>query len=285
MFDFSLLKFELYIVQFCINTPIRCSSLIWTLSGIELETNNVYWFFVYYTYLKLFSLFFLKMERDKTENNYARHYITADELMWWPHHLPRECIERGMSCVKQADGSWTSGPNSGVRALYMWGKGDNTVSYYNSFVNDCPKSFGSPHTTASKTWNDILGILTLGISSAIVNNIRDIGPNPSELGNYLSEWLGSDGNAGRFGYSGFSNALDAIKNDLDNGNPVITLLARSWDSMHYINVVGVSQNNDIAVLDTDNTLYYYTENDFEDQMDVRSYPFLSDNYVLIHFWR
>ena len=79
----------------------------------------------------------------------------------------------------------------------------------------------------------------------------------------------------------FSNTLNVIKCDLKHNDPVIALL--SWDSIHYINVVGVSAQNDGAVLDTDNSLGYYRMNDFEYQMDVISYSFISDNYVLIRF--
>ena len=88
------------------------------------------------------------------------------------------------------------------------------------------------------------------------------------------------------GSSYFSSALDKIKKNLDNYDPVIALLAFSPTSMHYVNVVAVSENDEIAILDTDNSLYYYSKDDFEDLMDCSSYiphNIFLYNYNLIRF--
>ena len=88
------------------------------------------------------------------------------------------------------------------------------------------------------------------------------------------------------GSSYFTSVLDKIKKDLDNYDPVIALLAFSPTSMHYVNIVAVSENDEIAILDTNNSLYYYSKDDFEDLMDCSSYiphNFFLYNYNLIRF--
>lgn len=57
-------------------------------------------------------------------------------------------------------------------------------------------------------------------------------------------------------------------------------------SMRYVNVVAVSDNDDVTILDTNNSLYYYSKDDFEDLMDCRSYiphNIFLNNYNLIRF--
>lgn len=54
--------------------------------------------------------------------------------------------------------------------------------------------------------------------------------------------------------------------------------------MHYLNVVGVSETGSVAVLDTNQQLYWYTQNEFKDLLDISRYPMPSGTYVLIRFY-
>ena len=87
----------------------------------------------------------------------------------------------------------------------------------------------------------------------------------------------------RYGYGWFRTALADIKSDLEANDPVIALVAWSLTKMHYLNVVGVSADDDVAVLDTDNTLGYFSMSDFKYRMDVSNIYVVSDNYVIIRF--
>ena len=188
--------------------------------------------------------------------------IIMEEVLTWKHHLPKSYLETGTSYQTQ-NLSWECGPNSSGRALQMWAKNTKDFSNYSSFRSQCPKTLGMPQTTTGLVWSGILPIFTLGISK--------VGPTPTALADYISEKLGSDGNAYHRKYSSFDSVLDDIKYDIDIGDPVIALISRSSVEMHYINIVAVNNNDDVAYIDTDNSLGYYTREEFKYLLNCSNY--------------
>ena len=153
----------------------------------------------------------------------------------------------------------------------MWEKNPKDFSDYDSFRVSCPKTFGSPNTKSGKVWNVVAGVLTLGVSALITKKIEDVGPAPGPLAHYITKNIAGIGQAVKYCSSQFDEALDVIKNDLENGDPVIALIAWGPFHMHYVNVVAVSEDDRIAYLDTDNHLKSYSISDFHELMDCSSY--------------
>ena len=152
----------------------------------------------------------------------------------------------------------------------MWEKNPKDFSNYDPFRESCPKTFGPPNTTAGKVWNVVAGVLTLGISALITGNIENVGPTPGSLAAYITKNIAGIGRAVKYRSSHFDKALEVIKNDLSNSDPIIALIAWGPFHMHYVNVVAVS-NDEIAYLDTDNRLKSYSIPDFQALMDCSSY--------------
>ncbi|OHT04574.1 hypothetical protein TRFO_27894 [Tritrichomonas foetus] len=225
------------------------------------------------------------MGRTKNRSNYKRYDINIDELQQWPYHLSKSTLQIGQHYPEQDD-TWDCGPNSSGRALQMWYKNPKDFIDYSWFKNHCPKTLGSPQTPAGKTKQVICGILSFYLSVIVTKSLPDVGPSPRELADYISDNIKGIGRGIFSGKQSFSTILKEIKDDLNAGDPVIALIA--WDpfSMHYVNVVGISDENDIAILDTDNALYYYEESSFADLLDCSSYiphNFYLSNYNLIRF--
>ena len=211
--------------------------------------------------------------------------IGINQVIRWRHHLPKSYLERGMSYEKQP-GSWDCGPNSSARALYMWAKNTRDFSDYDDFRSRCPKTLGTPNTQSGIVWGAIGHFLTLGLSTIITAKLPDVGPTPSALADYVSEKLGIDGNAYHYEYDTIDAVLNAIKNDIDIGDPVIALLSRSSIDMHYINIVAVSDQDDVAYIDTDNSLEYYTRDEFRYLLNCSNYDYYSCSlgvYNIIRF--
>lgn len=53
--------------------------------------------------------------------------------------------------------------------------------------------------------------------------------------------------------------------------------------MHYVNVVGID-NNEVVILNTDNTLEVCSRDNFRELMDLSSYCFISGTYKIIRFY-
>lgn len=221
----------------------------------------------------------------KSKSSHNRYYISAESLQRWKYHLPLYTIERGTRYQRQRD-SWDCGPNSSARALDMWSKISLNFRNYDGFKNNCPKSFGKPQSPSGRVMSNFLGFFTFGLTKVIEEFIPDVGPSPGELSDYITECLCGEGRGIHSGSTYFDTALDEIKRDLDNNDPVIALLATDPTSMHYINVVAVSEDDDVAILDTTNELYYYSRYAFDDLLDCSSYiphNFVLSDYNLIRF--
>lgn len=225
------------------------------------------------------------MGRTKETSNYHKTYVNRKDLDKWKHHLSECTISRGCHYTKQND-SWDCGPNSSARALDMWMKNDIDFRDYGHFKSYCPKLYNSIMDTCTGFWDRIFVAVGFGIANSINNNCTDVGPTPKALAKYITKCLGGKGRGIYSGNYFFDSTLNEIKADLDANDPVIALLSFSPTSMHYVNVVAVSDNDDVAILDTNNSLYYYSKNDFEDLMDCCSYiphNIFLNNYNLIRF--
>ena len=136
-----------------------------------------------------------------------------------------------------------------------------------------------------------LNILTIGLAGLMGETnrvVKSVGPTPGSLANYITKRIQGEGKAIHSQNKYFSDTLNKIKNDLDSNDPVIALIAWSPMRMHYVNVVAVSDEDDIAILDTNNKFYYYTRSDYEELLDRRSYiphNFCLDNYNLIRIYK
>lgn len=228
------------------------------------------------------------MGRVKDYNSYYRTSISIQSLLKWRYHLPESTLISGTNYQKQND-SWDCGPNSAGRALQMWSKIKMDFNDYNKFKSNCPKLIGMPQTTGGKVKLGFFHFLTLGLST-IVTSICEaacpVGPAPGDLAKYITNSIKQEGKGIHSHNELFDSALNKIKDDIKNGDPVIVLIAWAPTRMHYINVVGVSDQDDVAVIDTDNELYYYSRSDFEDLMDCSSYTphkCCLANYNLIRF--
>ena len=176
----------------------------------------------------------------------------------WQRLSSRQILNAQLNIPSQGsdrDREWSCSPNSAARALCIWGYDFDTASY-KEFKSRCPKTFGSPNTTAGRNATAIAGFLTLGIVPLIVCNLPDVGPNPSELAGYITDYLPAGRHASRKTYDSFVACANAIREDIDVGDPVIAFFVFRWDAMHYANVIGVrldSSNANIisfALLDT-----------------------------------
>ena len=139
----------------------------------------------------------------------------------------------------------------------MWDKTKNSNISTDSFIKNCPKTVK-------------------------INENKCVGPTPDMLAKYISKNI--DKTASRNNYYEYDKALNAIKSDLNRGEPVIVLISTGPLSMHYINVVGVSSDDEVAILDTDKLLYWYTKEEFKEIMDMTRYPYISGRFVLIRFY-
>lgn len=130
----------------------------------------------------------------------------------------------------------------------------------------------------------ILSLYTGGFADVVMSLIPDDGPDPGELAWFITSKLSGTGCRACYSTSPwFDDILEWIRTDLEIGDPVIALIAWGPFKMHYINVVAVSDEN-VAYMDTDNEVKYYSIGDFEDLMDCSSYsPHGLDTYNLIRF--
>ncbi|HXW53750.1 MAG TPA: hypothetical protein VEL47_06570, partial [Myxococcota bacterium] len=134
--------------------------------------------------------------------------------------------------------SWGCGPNSGARSLLLLGF--ENIDFDN-FVAACPKSWSL---------------------------FADVGPTPRQLAEYLHKRPGPYIVRAQF-EDYFSDALASIKSSVDNDMPTIVLLIRTTRSMHYVNIIGYNNTEQkIAVMDTDEVIYWLTYDDLKFWMDA-----------------
>lgn len=79
--------------------------------------------------------------------------------------------------------------------------------------------------------------------------------------------------------------MSSIKKCLYNKEPVIALIGWKWDNLHYVNIIGISNQGDVAILDINNTIFYYTKNAFYDLFYLSSYSLVKYAYNLICFYK
>ena len=153
----------------------------------------------------------------------------------------------------------------------MWEKNPRDFSEYSSFRDRCPKTFGMPNTTGGQIGLGLLHLCTFGLAGLVTAAMPDVGPTPSDLARYIRERLSGTGCRACYQTSSsFDVILDWIRTDLAMADPVIALISWGPYTMHYVNVVAVSDEK-VAYLDTDNEVKYYSIGDFEDLMDCSSY--------------
>lgn len=170
--------------------------------------------------------------------------------------------------------------NITIESLLDWkyhlSEGSADFNDYDKFKSSCPKTTGGQTATA----------IMNGAGAIVADKIGSVGPQPDELANFVSKSLNGFGKCEESGKKFFENAMDEIKNDLKNDNPVIALIAWGPLHMHYVNIVAVSEKDDVAVLDTNNSLYYYNIYEFEDLCDCSSYTphkMVLSNFNIIRF--
>lgn len=221
----------------------------------------------------------------KDGSKYTRYTgITIEGLQGWDYHLSLKSLKKGINYPKQYL-KWDCGPNSAGRALHMWEKNPIDFSDYSDFVRYCSETTGTPNSRNCRADSDVIDVLALGIK-IIFELARVDGPTPSMLAGCIAKKLPEGFSAVFEGNSDWSATLEKIKSDLRDNNPVIALIAWEPDKMHYVNVVAVSAQNDIAIIDTDSALYYYSEGELRYLMDCSSYiphKFCLSNYNLIRF--
>ena len=191
-------------------------------------------------------------------------------------HLPLDRIQKALQLQPQAE-SWSCGPNSGYRALIL--KGDKSSDKeLRSFINQCPKSLGTPQTKPGK----ILNVLTGGIASGIGLLKGDVGPTPSSLANYINKH--SNSKVQRFIGKTWDNFWTQLCLDIHHADPAIILVQYGIIDLHYINLIGYNPHNEsVAILDTNNAIEFCSTSQFHDRAKI-TVPYIRGTWNAVRFY-
>ena len=141
------------------------------------------------------------------------------------------------------------------------------------------------------------GVIAGGATATVGDAISsDVGPAPKALAKYVTGYLPGTKRARYCAYDDFWECAKVIRDDLRRGDPVIVFWSLAATSAHYVNVVGVSvDNNDLPeefiIMDTDNRLYQlgYQDMRFLMKREFAYYALTAattwDNYHMVRFYR
>ncbi len=225
--------------------------------------------------------------------------------------LDRKRVENAMGVEKQCR-SWSCGPNSGLRAVYLLGR--DWPHSYDNFIRNCPKRicrettvrkgsqtaavgagltffglFFAPLTMgASLIPGAVTGLTGAGLAATGASISSDVGPMPTKLAEYLSRRLGKH-KAYRSNYCSQRGYEESISRDIRLGLPRIILIISGTFNMHYINVIGVRSTgkyfNQVVILDTNGTIGVMTDSGLEHWLNRDGYAdlILDARYNTVEF--
>ena len=191
-------------------------------------------------------------------------------------YLSLERIQKALQLAPQAE-SWSCGPNSGYRALILNGDKSSDKDL-RAFINNCPKSLGTPQTKTGK----VLNVVTGGIASGIGLLKGDVGPDPSSLANYINKH--SKSKVQRYIGKDWDSFWTQLCRDIDRAEPAIILLEGGTISLHYINLIGYNPNNQtVAILDPNNAIEFCSKSEFKHKAKI-TVPYIRGTWNAVRFY-
>lgn len=213
-----------------------------------------------------------------------------------------ELVEKAQKIPRQrlcgVEGSWSCGPNSLERFLILSGyERSCELDDLKNTLKNCPRSCGQPTTVkgygacagffaislyaAVYGWEGLSDVACAVVSGACAlapfaieaynrtKGVGKVGPTPRWLAGFGNELLASMNAQDKMKVGQFQReeaVVDHIKQQLDQGKPVMVLVNFAPLMWHYINIVSYDGSN-FNYLDTCGSLSNYSEEDLLNRMD------------------
>lgn len=223
--------------------------------------------------------------------NYVMGQGVADDLVAKAQQIPPQSL-----CGSER--SWSCGPNSLERFLVLSGfeRSCELVDLKNT-LKKCPRSCGQPTTV--KGYSACAGFLAVSLYAAVygweglsdvacavvsgacavapfaieyynrTKGVGKVGPTPRWLAGFGNELLASMKSEETMKVGQFQTEKEAIKHikqQLDEGKPVMVLVNFAPLMWHYINIVSY-ENDNFKYLDTCGSIDNYSQEDLVNRMD------------------
>lgn len=242
----------------------------------------------------------------------------------WIRLCRREWMHNAVDIIPRQDDiawgkDWSCGPTSAAKAIRMFGYDMSRNYYINPFLEKAPNRHNVQITTGQNV--AVGGYVVAGIGillapftggvSAIVGHGAGMGmmvgggiaianaPSPGgvpirNLVRYITDYLPGNRRAIYNSYDDWAECAKAIRDDIQQGDPVIITQIFTATHGHYLNVVGVkvdSSNTPVAfmLMEVDNHLREISYEDMEYLMERKYRSWVeslsSRNYHMIRFYR